>query len=90
MVDVLVCGAVVKGGPHRIPAPATVERALQAAGGLAGHLHMWPAGPITIRRPLGNRKVDMWRFNLSDPEPQAWRQFELQSGDLVVFAWHVE
>jgi hypothetical protein len=51
---------------------------------------MWPAGPITIRRPLGNCKVDVWHFNLDDPEPLAWKSFVLQSGDLVVFAWHVE
>jgi hypothetical protein len=90
MVDVLVSGAVVKVGHHLIPAPATVEAALEAAEGLACHPHMWPAGPITVRRPLGDRKVDVFRFDLDDPEPQAWKSFELRSGDLVVFAWHVE
>jgi hypothetical protein len=49
---------------------------------------MWPAGPITIRRPLGDRKVDVWRFSLD--EPQAWDSFELQSGNSVIVQWHVE
>jgi protein involved in polysaccharide export with SLBB domain len=90
MVNVLVSGAVVNVGHHDISAPATVEAALKAAGGLARRTQMWPAGPITIRRPLGNRKVDVWRFNLADPEPQAWKQFELQSGDAVIFQWQIE
>jgi hypothetical protein len=90
MIDVLVSGAVVNMGHHLIPSPATVVAALGAAGGLASHPQMWPAGPITVRRPRGNRKVDVWRFNLNDPEPQAWKSFEVQSGDLIVFAWRVE
>jgi hypothetical protein len=90
MVDVLVSGAVLKMGQHSVPAPATIEAALQAAGGLARLPKMWPAGPIAVRRPLGDRKVKVWRFHLNDPEPQEWRRFELISGDLVVFAWHVE
>ena len=90
IVTVLVCGAVVNQGRHSIAAPATAEDALKAAGGLARHSQMWPAGPIAIRRPRGNRKVDVWRFNLNDPEPQEWKLFKLSSGDLIVFAWHVE
>jgi hypothetical protein len=87
MVDVLVSGAVESVGHHLIPAPATIEAALQAAGGLARRPQMWPAGPITVRRPLGDRKVVVWRFSLDDPEPQAWRRFELCSGDAVIFQW---
>jgi hypothetical protein len=90
MVDVLVSGAVVHVGHHLIPGPATVEAALEEAGGLVRRPQMWAAGPITIRRRRASRKVDVWRFNLNDPEPQAWRKFELQSGDLVIFAWHIE
>jgi hypothetical protein len=90
MVDVLVSGAVVADGHHLISAPATVETALQAAGGLARHRLMRPAGPIVVRRPLGYRKANEWRFSLSDPEPQAWRRFELHSGDTVIFQWHLD
>jgi hypothetical protein len=90
MVEVLVAGAVVKQGHHLMPEPATIQAALDAAGGLAHFPHMWAAGPITVRRPSGNRKVDVWRFNFNDSEPQPWRSFELQSGDLLVFAWQLK
>jgi protein involved in polysaccharide export with SLBB domain len=90
MVDVLVSGAVVADGHHLIPAPATVEAALQAAGGLARRRQMRPAGPIVVRRQLGYRKANEWRFSLNDPEPQAWRRFKLHSGDAVIFQWHLD
>ena len=89
-VDVLVSGAVVVTGHHLIPFPATVEAALRAAGGLSYSTGMRPAGPITIRRPLGDRNVDVWEFTLHDPEPQAWRTFDLRSGDAVNFQWHID
>jgi protein involved in polysaccharide export with SLBB domain len=85
-VDVIVNGAVERVGHQLIDSPATVAAALQAAGGLANRERMRPSGVITVRRPLGNRKVDVWRFHLSDPDPQ-WKSFELQQGDLVVFQW---
>ena len=86
MVDVLVSGAVVRAGHHLLQPPATISAALEAAGGLARQPRMWPAGPLTVRRPLGNRKVDVWRFNLS--APQEWESFVLQSGDAVIVQWH--
>jgi hypothetical protein len=90
VVDVLVSGAVVSAGHHPIPAPATVEAALHAAGGLAEHPRMRPAGPVTVRRPLGDSEVEVWRFHLGDPEPQSWRRFELRTGDAVIFQWQVD
>jgi hypothetical protein len=59
LADILVTGAVVSAGHHLISGSATIEAALQAAGGLAYRPQMWPAGMITVRRPLGNRKVDL-------------------------------
>ena len=88
-VDVIVSGAVERVGHHLVDCPATVAAALQAAGGLANRERMRPSGFITVRRPVGNRKVDVWRFHLSDSDGR-WESFELQAGDLVVFQWFLE
>lgn len=85
MIDVIVAGAVVRGGHHLLQPAASIATAIETAGGLARKPEMWAAGPLTVRRPLGDHKVDVWRFHLD--EPQAWASFELQSGDLVVVQW---
>src|SRR2546423_1162147 len=89
-VTVFVGGAVEKGGCHLLEPPTTLRAALLAAGGLAYHDQMRPSGGVTVRRPLGNRKVDVWHFNLSSlNQPSLW-QFELQTGDGVIFQWIVD
>jgi hypothetical protein len=87
-VDVIVSGAVERVGRQLLDAPATVPAALQAAGGLAHRDRMRPSGLLTVRRPLGNRRVDVWQFDVF--APQSWQGFELLSGDLVVFQWQLE
>ncbi len=87
MVDVLVSGAVVRTGHHVLTHLATIKVAIETAGGLARLPLMWPAGPLTVRRPLGDGKVDVWRFHLD--KPQAWESFVLQAGDAVIVQWHV-
>lgn len=86
MVEVRVSGAVLNLGRYQLTAPATISDALEAAGGLARRPRMWPAGPLTVRR-RGDGKVDAWHFSLDDP--QAYKTFELQSGDLIVVQWHI-
>ena len=40
-----------------------------------------------LSRQLGDRKVDIWRFNLN--QPQEWESFVLQTGDAVIVQWDV-
>ena len=87
MIEVRVSGAVVRMGRHRLEGPATIAEALRAAGGLARRPDRWAAGPFAVRRPLGDRKVDAWKFHLD--EPASWEAFELRSGDLIVVQWHI-
>jgi len=88
-VDVIVSGAVRQVGHHLINAPATVESAIQAAGGLASTDQMQPSGVITVRRPLGNRKVDVWQWNMTEMGSSDWKKFVLQTGDSVIVQWFI-
>ena|SRR5260370_449309 len=91
-LNVIVSGAVRQGGHHLINAPATVESAIQAAGGLMTTDRMHPSGIITVRRPLGNRKVDVWQWNMTEMGSGDWKNFVLQTGDAVIVQWafHLE
>jgi len=83
-------GAVQNQGSKSLSTPATIRKGLDAAGGLASPTpQMRPADVITVRRPSGDRKVDVFRFSTSDVPP-TWEEFELRDGDLVVFQWHIE
>jgi protein involved in polysaccharide export with SLBB domain len=89
-LDVTVSGAVRSGGSHSLSSPATIRGALDAAGGFATPAgQMRAADTVTVRRPLGDRKVDVFRFSLSEIPPK-WQDFALADGDLVVFQWRVE
>jgi protein involved in polysaccharide export with SLBB domain len=75
--DVTVSGAVRTGGTQSLSASATVRSALDAAGGLATPTEqMRAANTVTVRRPLGDRKVDVFRFSLSEIPPR-WQDFPL-------------
>ena len=89
-IDVMVSGAVQTVGRQSLGHPATIRSALDAAGGLAAPApQMKPADKVTVRRPLGDRKVDVFRFSLSEV-PAKWEKFPLADGDLVVFQWDIE
>jgi protein involved in polysaccharide export with SLBB domain len=89
-IDVMVSGAVHTVGRQSLGQPATIRSALDAAGGLAAPApQMKPADKVTVRRPLGDRKVDVFRFSLSEV-PAKWEEFPLADGDLVVFQWDIE
>ena len=88
-VDVIIAGAVKKGGHYLLAKPATVRAGVEAAGGLVTTGQMRAAGPFTIRRPLGNKMVDVYRFVISE-DPARWENFELQTGDAVTFQYHIE
>jgi protein involved in polysaccharide export with SLBB domain len=86
----MITGAVREQGSKSLAKPATIRMALDAAGGFATTTpQMKPADVITVRRPLGDRKVDVSRFSTSDVPP-TWEEFELHDGDLVVFQGHIE
>jgi protein involved in polysaccharide export with SLBB domain len=88
-ISVTISGAVQATGPQSLGRPATIRVALDAAGGFATPTpQMKPADVITVRRPLRDRRVDVFRFSTSDTPK--WEQFELQDGDSVVFQWHIE
>ncbi|MFL6588886.1 MAG: hypothetical protein ACJ8M4_01805 [Chthoniobacterales bacterium] len=89
-LNVTVSGAVRSGGSHSLSSPASIRSALDAAGGFATPTEqMRAADTVTVRRPLGDRKVDVFRFALSEIPPK-WQDFALSDGDLVVFQWDVE
>ena len=89
-IDVTVSGAVHTVGRQSLGQPATIRSALDAAGGLAAPApQMKPADNVTVRRPLGDRKVDVFRVSLSET-PAKWEEFPLADGDLVVFQWDIE
>jgi len=89
-IHVTISGAVQTQGVHSLSKPATIRKGLDTAGGFAVPAsQMKPANAITVRRPLGEHKVDVFRFSTSDVPPK-WEDFELQDGDFVVFQWHIE
>jgi protein involved in polysaccharide export with SLBB domain len=89
-IDVMVSGAVHTIGRQSLCQPATIRSALDAAGGFATPApQMKPADTVTVRRPLADRKVDVFRFSLSEV-PAKWEEFPLANGDLVVFQWDIE
>jgi protein involved in polysaccharide export with SLBB domain len=89
-IGVMVSGAVRTAGPQSLGEPASIRSALDAAGGFATPApQMKPANTVTVRRPLGDRKVDVFRFSLSEV-PAKWEEFALADGDLVVFQWDVQ
>lgn len=88
-IHVTISGAVQEQGLHSLR-PATLRKGLDAAGGFAVPTsQMKPDDAITVRRPLGDHKVDVFRFSTSDVLPR-WERFELQDGDFVVFQRHIE
>ena len=89
-INVTVSGAVQTAGHQSLGQPATIRSALDGAGGLAAPApQMKPANNVTVRRPLGDRKVDVFRFSLSET-PAKWEKFTLADGDLVVFQLDIE
>jgi protein involved in polysaccharide export with SLBB domain len=89
-IDVMVSGAVHSVGRQSLGRPATIRSALDAAGGFAtSGPEMKPADTVTVRRPLADRKVDVFRFSLSEV-PAKWEEFALADGDLVVFQWDIQ
>jgi len=89
LIEVTVTGAVINGGKYLLEIPATVSKSLSAAGGLMQEKKTTRAsGTITVRRPLGNRKVDVWKFNLADSDCEL-EAHELKSGDLVIVQYDV-
>jgi protein involved in polysaccharide export with SLBB domain len=89
-IHVTISGAVQAQGLHSLSRPATIRKGLDAAGGFAVPTsQMKPADAITVRRPSGDHKVDVFRFSTSDVPPN-WEEFELQNGDFVVFRWRIE
>ena len=89
-IHVTISGAVRAQGIHSLSRPATIRKGLDAAGGFAVPTsQMKAADTITVRRPLSDHRVDVFRFSTSDVPPK-WEEFELQDGDFVVFQWHIE
>ena len=89
-IFVMVSGAVNAVGRQSLGQPATIRSALDAAGGFATPApQMKPADTVTVRRPLADRKVDVFRFSLSEV-PAKWEEFALADGDLVVFQWDIQ
>ena len=89
-IFVMVSGAVNAVGRQSLGQPATIRSALDAAGGFATPApQMKPADTVTVRRPLADRKVDVFRFSLSEV-PAKWEEFALAHGDLVVFQWDIQ
>jgi protein involved in polysaccharide export with SLBB domain len=89
-IGVMVTGAVHTIGRQSLRQPATIRSALDAAGGFAAPApQMKPADTVTVRRPLGDRKVDVFRFSLSEI-PARWEAFPLADGDFVIFQWDIE
>ncbi|HYC54298.1 MAG TPA: hypothetical protein VEL28_05095 [Candidatus Binatia bacterium] len=81
-VEVTVSGLVEQGGRVVVPAPATVAKVLEAAGGFTHAEHKWPLGVLTVRRldPSGGRT---WRFHTATRAPEEWEGFRLQKGDML-------
>jgi protein involved in polysaccharide export with SLBB domain len=89
-IDVMISGAVDTVGRQSLGQPATIRSALDAAGGFATPApEMKAADTVTVRRPLGDRKVDVFRFSLPEV-PAQWEEFVLADGDLVVFQWDIQ
>ena len=86
----MISGAVQTIGRQSLAQPATIRSALDAAGGFATPAaQLKPADTVTVRRPLSDRKVDVFRFSLSEV-PAKWEDFLLADGDLVVFQWEFQ
>jgi hypothetical protein len=88
-IEVKFHGALNRQGRILLPKPATIKAGLDAVGGLAkAKATMWPAGTIRVRRKINGRMTHFCQFEMSDVKAE-WENFELQSGDLVTFQWHV-
>jgi protein involved in polysaccharide export with SLBB domain len=87
-IEIVVAGAVERVGRMRLEAGATVQVALEAAGGLAYRPGARPAGQIVLRRRApSSRTVHVRRWNLFDDDPRAWESTRLEHRDVIVFAW---
>lgn len=88
-IEVGFYGALNHGGKILLTEPATIKMGLDAVGGLATRkATMWPAGIVRVRRQVGGRMRQIRQFDMADT-PAEWEHFELQSGDSVIFQWHV-
>jgi hypothetical protein len=77
-------------GRQSLSQPGTIRSALDAAGGFAMPTPQTKgADTVTVRRPLADCKVDVFRFSLSEI-PAKWEAFALADGDLVVFQWDIK
>src|SRR5438045_9788479 len=83
-IDVTISGAVHTIGRQSLGQSATIRSALDAAGGLAAPApQMKPADNVTVRRPLGDGKGEVFCFSRSNSAQG--EHFLLADGDLVVF-----
>ncbi|HYB98491.1 MAG TPA: hypothetical protein VEC57_05085 [Candidatus Limnocylindrales bacterium] len=75
-------GSVDRCGRVAVPAPATVAKVLEVAGGFRHPDRKWSLGVLTVSRfaPTGRR---LWRFDTATRAPEEWEDFRLQKGDMV-------
>jgi protein involved in polysaccharide export with SLBB domain len=87
-IEIVVAGAVERGGRIRLEEGATVRVALEAAGGLAYRAGARPEGPLLLRRRgPRSREVVVWRWNLFEDDPRVWQSARLEHRDVIVVAW---
>ena len=87
-IEIVVSGAVTRGGRLRLEPGATLRIALEAAGGLAYRPGARPEGPLLLRRRgPRSRDVATWRWNLFEDDPRAWQSARLEHRDVIIVAW---
>jgi protein involved in polysaccharide export with SLBB domain len=90
-IEIVVSGAVERGGRLRLTPGATLRTALEAAGGLAWRPGARPEGGVVLRRRAASaRRVEVRRWNLLEDPPRAWQSTRLEDRDVIVFAWSLE
>ncbi|HEX5067589.1 MAG TPA: hypothetical protein VFY49_15830 [Myxococcota bacterium] len=87
-IEIVVTGAVERGGRLRLEAGSTLRVAIEAAGGLAYRPGARPEGALLLRRrgPT-SRQVRMLRWDLFRDDPHAWESARLEHRDVIVVAW---
>jgi protein involved in polysaccharide export with SLBB domain len=87
-IEIVIAGAVERTGRTHLDAGATIDAALRAAGGLAYRAGARPEGELVLRRRSPrSRTVSVHRWRIFDAPAEAWRSFELEHRDVLVFTW---
>jgi protein involved in polysaccharide export with SLBB domain len=87
-IEIVVAGAVARGGRLRLESGATLRVALEAAGGLTYRPDARPEGRLILRRRgQSTRRAVILRWNIFEDDPGTWQSTRLEDRDVIVFAW---